>query len=462
MKNSFIENIRLKLTTLSGEDGYVLKRCSASLKVYFAVIGFFVLLVFVGCFISATTFTYSLFDENSFISTPFGLLWASIITIIYLLLLYTISPPTLPSKYKTNNGEVVVDEKDHTRFFTFSMFLRLGFMILLAVIIAQPLNVYFLSSSIEPSLEKFKQLQKANMIMAIDSLFIEDELRAKIDFEKHARLKLTDKEFIVAKQKASGLNSKLLSDRVFISKAYNLLDSIEKYNFKPLFIQQNIKQDSLIGELILLLNSEIESDINYQTNLALLPIPNLKISDEFNSYRNQLNKIISSKIKNYRNLEQLLSKSNFYIQKIKIVLHENIFSWMITLCVIIIFLLPIRMKFLVRNKKFYVFKREIEKRVVIDFYEDFKFQYSKILENKIQKVNNDIQDRLFVALLKIREINKDKYNEILKEVKQELYPEKISFHEIWQDPPFRTKRILDDAKFSSEKDFINSLYNTTK
>ena len=60
----------------------------------------FVILIFVGCFISATTFTYSLFNENPLISTPFGVFWALMISIIYLLLLYTITPPILPNNNK--------------------------------------------------------------------------------------------------------------------------------------------------------------------------------------------------------------------------------------------------------------------------------------------------------------------------------------------------------------------------
>ncbi|MEZ4853753.1 DUF4407 domain-containing protein [Flavobacterium sp.] len=462
MKNSFIENIRLTLTTFSGEDGYILKKCATSLKVHFAVIGFFVMLIFIGCFVSATTFTYSLFNENPLISTPFGILWASIITIIYLLLLYTISPPTLPNKYKVKDKTFITDEKNHTRFFTPSMFLRLGFMTLMAIIIAQPINVYFLSKSIEPSLEKFKQLQKANMTIVADSLFISDEIRVKEDFERVIRLKLDEQELNLVNNKLTDFNSKINLDKVFITKAFSLLDSLKKCDVKPLFTKVNKKQDSLVNELHNLLQLEVQSDLNYQAELQNVLLSNAKIENEFNSYKEQLNKIISAKINNYNNLEKLLSKSNFYIQRIKLLLHENALSWIITLVVILVFLYPIRLKFLVRNKRFYVLKREIEEQLVIDNYNEFRRHYSQVLEEKIDKVNNEVLNKLLVKLLKIKEINKFRYQTILKEIKEELQPEKIDFYENWENPPFRTIQKSEISKFSSEKDFLDLLYNNVE
>lgn len=458
MKGKFIENIRLKLTAFSGEDGYVLKQCSNALRVQFAIIGFFVLLIFIGCFISATTFTFSLFNENPFISIPFGVLWACIITVIYLLLLYTISPPTLPTKYKLKNKDVIVNEENHNKFFTSSMLLRLSFMTLLAVIIAQPLNVYFLSNNIESSLDKFKQLQKANMTIIADSLFVHEELKAKADFEKYVSVKLTSKELELVKEKVSEIDSKVALDRMFISKAYQLLDSITKYKNSSLLVSGNIKQDSLVNELNKLLNIEVQSDYNYQTELAEMTTPNIKIVEEFNIYKGQLDKIITNKIDNYNKLENLISSSNFYTQKIKILLKENIFSWIITLLVVGVFLLPIRMKFLVRNKRFYVTKREIEEEIVLQAYNDFRIKYSEILEAKIDNINQIILERLKEQLKSIQKINTIKYNSFLNEFEVELSSEKIDFYENWKNPPFRTIRLTDNTKFNSEKKFLELLY----
>ncbi|MFD2890880.1 DUF4407 domain-containing protein [Flavobacterium chuncheonense] len=462
MKNSLAEDIRLKLTTFSGEDGYILKNSPNNLKVSFAVIGFFVMLIFIGCFTSATTFTYSLFDENPLISIPFGILWATIITIIYLLLLYTISPPTLPNKYKVKDRIIITDESNHNRFFTASMLLRLGFMTLLAIIIAQPINVYFLSKTVDPSLEKFIQLQKANMAIVADSLFVKDELKAKEDFEKVIRLKLNTQELNLVSSRLNNLNSKINLDREFIDKSYSLLDSIRKYDSKPLFVSINTKQDSLVRELNNLLHIEVQSDLSYQSDIRSTTIPNSKIEEEFTIFIKQLDKIISNKINNYDNLEVLLSKSNFYIQRIKLLLYENISSWFITCLVIIIFLYPIQLKFWVRNKRFYVKKREIEEKIVLEAYESFRIEYSQILENKIDMVNDKVFKALMVDLSKIKELNKQRYDILLKEIKEELKFEKIEFYENCENPPFRTIKRSDTTRFSSEKEFLDLLYNSTK
>ncbi|MEQ3690630.1 MAG: hypothetical protein ABNG98_03870, partial [Flavobacterium sp.] len=207
-----------------------------------------------------------------------------------------------------------------------------------------------------------------------------------------------------------------------------------------------------------LLNIEVQSDYNYQTELAEMTTPNIKIVEEFTIYKSQLDKIITNKIENYNKLESLISKSNFYIQKIKILLKENIFSWIITLLVIGVFLLPIRMKFLVRNKRFYVTKREIEEEIVLQAYNEFRIKYSEILEAKIDHVNQTILEKLKLQLHSIKAIDAVKYDSFLNEFKDELCSEKIDFYENWKNPPFRTIRLTDNTKFNSEKKFLELLY----
>ena len=153
--NKGINEIRLFLFTCSGEDNYILKRCKTKIQVWFAAIGFFVLLIFLGCFISASIFTYSLFNGAIWASLPIGIFWGAMVVNIYLLLLHTISPAIIPlsAKKKHRKGNNNEDEKK-VSFLSLSMFLRLLLMMLLAIIIAQPLNVYFLSSSVSISIEK--------------------------------------------------------------------------------------------------------------------------------------------------------------------------------------------------------------------------------------------------------------------------------------------------------------------
>ena len=139
-----VDSIRLFLSTCSGEDSYIISKCSKPIQISFALIGFFVLTIFFGCFISALFFSYSVFDEAKWISIPLGIFWGAIITNIYLLLLFTITPKLLPVAIKKKQPE----KNTISYFITSSMLFRLGLMLLLAIIIAQPLNVEFVGKTV--------------------------------------------------------------------------------------------------------------------------------------------------------------------------------------------------------------------------------------------------------------------------------------------------------------------------
>ncbi len=141
----------LFLFTCSGEDNYILKKCNWGIQKRFALIGFFVLLIFFSCFFSATLFTFSLFEGLLLFDILFGIIWGAIIANIYLLLLHTISPAIIPLSAKKNTKKINYEIENKSSFFSLSMVLRIVFMILLAVIIAQPLNIVILSSSVNSS-----------------------------------------------------------------------------------------------------------------------------------------------------------------------------------------------------------------------------------------------------------------------------------------------------------------------
>jgi hypothetical protein len=157
--NKTINNLRLLLCTFSGEDNFIIKRCNNSIQFSFALIGAFVIAIFIGCFISAYYFFNSLFQNNFFISLPIGLTWALLVANMYLLLLYTVAPTTLPVKGNNSNKN---------NFLSVTMLFRISFMSLLAIIIAQPLNVLFLSNTVETSIKKHIQEEKTNMVIVAD------------------------------------------------------------------------------------------------------------------------------------------------------------------------------------------------------------------------------------------------------------------------------------------------------
>ena len=177
--NKKYNKIRLFLFTCSGEDNFILKRCKEQIQKRFALLGFFVLLIFVGCFFSATFFIYSLFDGlTKILSIPMGIAWGAIVVNMYLLLLHTISPAIIPlsSKKKKVNSNDIINNLIQNRFLSLSMFLRMCFMVLLAIIIAQPLNVKLLSISVDSSINKHKIQERVRLYSFTNKDLIKNEL----------------------------------------------------------------------------------------------------------------------------------------------------------------------------------------------------------------------------------------------------------------------------------------------
>lgn len=148
-----VNRLRLFFCFFSGEDDFLISGNNAKLQISFASIGFFVLLIFIGCWISASLFLSHLFDGNKWISISIGIIWALLVTNLYLLMLYTISPALLPYKDKKASKVLHTTPKDSISEspYTFSLFFRIGLIILLALIIVQPFNIFFLSTAEEES-----------------------------------------------------------------------------------------------------------------------------------------------------------------------------------------------------------------------------------------------------------------------------------------------------------------------
>lgn len=460
--NKAINQLRLFLCTFSGEDDFIIRRCPKEIQLSFAAIGLFVILIFVGCFISATAFTFSLFDENPLISTPFGVFWALMISLIYLLLLYTITPPILPNNNK--KGRLLGNESNHScknKFFTTSMFLRGSFMLLLAIIIAQPLSVYFFSKSTEISIEKFKQEQRARMIIVSDSLLIQNEIALNKDFERKVNFKINSNTKNQIFKDKSLIDLKVNEDKKIIDYSSSLLDSIDKLD-KISFLSKEQKntRDILVKNLSQLIEFEIQSDLDFKNKIDSINCLDVSIKEDFDSYKSALMSIIDAKIDNYKKLDELLNKSNFYIQKISILLRENPSSWIVTLLVCFIFLLPIYLKFIIRNKTGYFELREkYEKNLVLDAYKEFKIKYADILSDRINDYNFKYKNSLDQLIVKLRKINQEKYKSVVLEIEKEFQNERIEFYENWKDCPFKTlKNMPDTASVKNEKALLELLY----
>ena len=162
-----INSVGIGLSKFSGEDYTIIQKCNRKIQVDFALIGFLVVIILMCCFVSALYFTDKLF-HNYFADILVGLVWGYVVTNLYILLLYTISPVLLPKKVGKNGKKINSDKFQ----ISFSMTLRILMVILLAVTIAQPLNVLFLKSESMTFAFDIKNLLATNPLATVNTVFI--------------------------------------------------------------------------------------------------------------------------------------------------------------------------------------------------------------------------------------------------------------------------------------------------
>jgi len=443
-------SIKLFLCVFSGEDCSVIRKSSRGIHITFAAIGVFVILIFIGCFTSAYDFSYSLFQGNRLISIPIGLIWALLVVNMYLLLLYTVSPAMLPIKNK----------KQQDSFFTLSMFCRIIFMSLLAIIIAQPLNVLALSPSIQASLQKHVQQERTKMVIVADSLLIKKEIELFLDFNRQIAAASTNIEITEANQNLLSIESKIKGDKIFISQSVSLLNKVKVLDKKIwLTKKEQATMNIMLMSLSQLVNDEIDSDTQFISDLENIQLMNSRFRPDFNQYKTSLDKAIKAKIENYDNLDYLLSQSNFYIKRIQLILYERPLSWAITTGVSLLFLLPIYFKYKVKGKTdFYAEKLIIEKKIINDEYEAFKGRYSKLLQNNVSKYNIRSLTELNEELQRLKKVSAEKFIVYNEQIQKEYKDEVISKYVYWADDPFRTIPKFDIKNLGKEKDFLRIIY----
>lgn len=494
------DDIRLFLCTCSGEDGFIVKKCIKPIQIRFASIGFFVLLIFFVCFWSATLFTYNLFEGARWISVPMGIIWGLIVANIYLLLLHTISPKLLPVSSKRNQSQTNIID---TRFVTSSMILRLGLMLLLAIIIAQPFNYLVLHNSAEATLKRHKDLLKVKMYYAANEHNIKDELELFQNFNYEARYNLNA---IDSATIANCFLNKISQDNYFISVSHLVFKNLHQLNSKKFLNKKDkTRREALISSLTTLLENQLISDSFFLTSTNNFSTANSAFQPKVIEFKTALLNKIKERNSNYENFNQLIENNDFYIKTIQIVLHKNPISWLITLFFCGVFLFPIYMKFKVRDlsKSFferdyknnpemrkvreeilnpkdfnwlekkiksmnfndfetsdYYFKRMIiEHRIILEEYELSKKKYSSILTKNIKTINQNSLRRLVPLLEKVKKINPKKHIEFKDGIDEEYKNQIISKHEYWVDPPFRTKKIvLGDIK-NTESSFLDFIYD---
>lgn len=495
------------LVACSGEDEFIIKKCSIVIQKRFELIGFCVALIFLICFLSATFFTYSLFQDSHWVSLPMGLIWGAVVANIYLLLLYTISPALLPVTSKKGKLKMVFGKIIETKFWSLSMFLRLWFMLLLAFIIAQPFNVCFLSSRIEKSLENHKIIEKTKMFATANNLLIKEEMIELKDFNLKIINRLNSDDSLQVRIKLSLIESKIENDNLFLKQTSALIIKYKKLDNTNFINDKNrITRDSLVNVIENLLNDELNGDANFLTTISNISISNETLKGDFEKYKTNLISLITEKTTNYNALNGLLNKSDFYLKSIKLLLSETKIAWILTLLISLSFLLPIYLKFKVRtlsssffdkdfknnsemkrirseivsNNDFvwlenkikslnlnnvktsdYYFQRMLlEHRIILDDYEKCKNSYSEILTNHIIRFNENSQNNIKLFLDKLKKINLEKHKKFNDEIKKELKNEIVTKYEFWIDAPFRTiRRNKNNSISNQETDLLHLVYD---
>lgn len=208
MSNSF----KRLLYQLSGEDYSVILKCSQRTQFYFSVIGMLVLSILLCSFVSAFFFTENLF-HNSFLDIGVGIIWGFIITNMYVLVLYTISPQLLPVK---NKGQINLNLIK--RLPSFSLVLRLFVLILLSGIIAQPINVLILKPNSTSLLNDIRFLLSNNFLAYLITLILVAIFLAPI------YLKYIIRNFGEYFEKMKEINMRIISsDYLEFKKVYSVI-----------------------------------------------------------------------------------------------------------------------------------------------------------------------------------------------------------------------------------------------
>jgi ABC-type multidrug transport system fused ATPase/permease subunit len=123
-----------------------------------------------------------------------------------------------------------------------------------------------------------------------------------------------------------------------------------------------------------------------------------------------------------KSMEQLVNRSDYYIQGIIILNTKFKLCWVITLLTVLIFLFPAYIKiFIKEDTVFYKTKHDLETKLVMDQYHLFKERYTRLL---FENFNIDVQ-----------------------------------YSEPFSDAPFNTIRKREKRTIFKENDLLDSIYN---
>jgi hypothetical protein len=143
-------------------------------------------------------------------------------------------------------------------------------------------------------------------------------------------------------------------------------------------------------------------------------------------------------------LQKKINASGYYLQQIKILNSKYLFTWVFTTIMILLFLSPVYLKYLMEEKnEFYQKKKKIEKQIVIDEYASFKARYRSF----------------WIGFLQDLEVRPPDKNERMNVVLAEIIQKNYEFEVVFSDPPFNTIRKIDQRDFLEQSSLKEDLYD---
>lgn len=461
------------LHLFSGEDYHIIQKLNDSkINRSFNFIGLCVMMISLLCLFSAGIFMFNILEgAGRFMSIPIGLFWGFTVTTIYILLLYTITPPLLIDRSMTSKRKKKFFKKSINfnnakkigEWLTFSMVLRLLFILVFAVIIAQPFNVLFFGKLIQPDIETYKMRFKADMILNSDSIKIAEEQKLHDAFYQKLSVKILSKsDSIQRNENLIQIDEKINNDSEYLVKSFALKNSLEKLENK--FDKQSIiKKEKQLAEFHQLAIDEINSDSKFLSELREDVFTNPEIQIPFKEYSEKVRIIIEEKNVFNEKTVKLIDGNNFYVRRIVILNSKTAQSNILNIISLALFIFPIYLKFSIRKVKrnekevFYRFKEEYERKLVIENYLKFKDNFENTLTIKNKNFYNESKQRLTPILEKLERIDPQITQEIKEDI-QKRYDRSFNFYEKYLDPPFNLMDKKKNIIESSERLFIGDLW----
>ncbi len=176
------------------------------------------------------------------------------------------------------------------------------------------------------------------------------------------------------------------------------------------------KSDTYFDAEIASLEEEL-SQLYRHANEGRISIGN----EKFNFLNEKKQMLLDEKGKTLSETQDLFNPSNLFFIGLLVFNKENPWIWFFTLSFLVIFLLPLFLKFSVSPRGIYVNDRiALQKQIILEEYGEFKLLYSEIFGNS----------------------NKSQ----------------IVWEENYEDAPFNTKRKRHIIKLSKESDFLKQIH----